>query len=126
MHQNIVLLQILFDVAMNLIEIWVDVLIFPIQHVNPFMLLDIVLFYFVLHVKHVEFELIDDADDAVYAEVIFDRIFQGINSWEVEISFVLGRVLFFVVDAENVAATFIVHIFMLAECFQEIMKQKRT
>ena len=80
MHHYIVLLQIIFDVAVNFIKIWVNVLIFPIQHVNPFILLNIVLFYFILHVKHVEFELIDDADDAVYAEVIFDRIFQGINS----------------------------------------------
>ena len=80
MHQNIVLLQILFDVAMNLIEIRVDVLIFPIQHVNPFVLIDIVLFYFVLHVEHVEFELVDNADYAVYAKVLFDRIFKGIDS----------------------------------------------
>ena len=34
----------------------------------------------------------------------------------------LGRVLFLVVDAENMAATFIVHIFMLAECFEETKK----
>ena len=38
----------------------------------------------------------------------------------------LGRVLFLVVDVENVAATFIVHIFMLAERFEEIMKQKKN
>ena len=75
MYQNIVLLQILFDVGMNLIEIRVDILIFPIQYINPFVLLDIVLFYFVRHIKHVEFELVDNADHAVYAKVFFDRIF---------------------------------------------------
>ena len=75
MDKNIVLFQVIFYVAMGFVQIGVYVLIFPIKHVNPFVFLNIVLLYFVLHVIHIEFELINYAYDAVYAEVLFDWIF---------------------------------------------------
>ena len=60
MHQNIVLLQILFDVAMGLVQIGVYILIFIIEDVDPFMLFYPIWHNFVFHLEEMEFDLIDD------------------------------------------------------------------
>ena len=59
MHQNIVLLQILFDVAVGFVQIGVYILIFVVEDIDPFVFFYPICHHFVLHLEEVEFDLID-------------------------------------------------------------------
>ena len=104
MHKNIVFFKVVLDIAMRFFKMRIYGLILIIQDINPLMFLNFVPFDLVFDLKKVEFFTVNDWKDTVDPKIFLDGVFEAVNSWEVEIAFVLWWILLVLIDADDMTA----------------------
>ena len=83
MNQDIVLLEIVLDVTVSIFQMRVNVLVFHVFQIDPFVVLYLVSVHFVLNFVVIESPLVNYGENTIDTEVIFERIFQGINTRQI-------------------------------------------
>lgn len=99
------IIQVVFDVAMGFFQEGVNVILFAVSQIYPFVMLDLLSLYIFSHLEIIEMVFVHDGEYTVDAEGVFDfRIFEHIHTAEVEVALAFRRVLSLLEDVNDVAA----------------------
>lgn len=99
------MLKLILNIGMSFLKQRVNVLIFIVIQIQPFVLLYLNVGEFMLNIIVVVEPSVNDGEHTIDAIVFFDvGSFENINSAEVEVTLILGRVFNAIVDVDNMTA----------------------